>query len=135
MKHWTDPLGVLLIRRNSIQGELGEDAVRQRLLNSKSVDLIGEQIQIATPGIGSHRTVDFLVRGKKTGIMRIIEVKTGGATRSSSQQLKDKLIANPLGPTQFRGNRLMDLGLPRGTPTGPIRTYEVNASNLRIFNE
>ena len=29
---------------------------------------------------GSHRVTDFLVRGKNTGQLRIIEVKTGGAT-------------------------------------------------------
>jgi hypothetical protein len=125
------PKSTAQVRLNNVQGKIGEDAVRQRLLNSKSVDLMGEQIQIATPGIGSYRSVDFLVRGKKTGIMRSIEVKTGNATRNSSQLLKDQLIANPLAPTTFRGNRLLDFGFPRGTPTGPIRAFEVNASNLR----
>ena len=118
------------IIRNSIQGELGEAAVRQRLLGSRSVDLVGEQMRINTPGVGSHRVTDFLVRGKNTGQLRIIEVKTGGATRDAVQLAKDKLIANPLSPTTFSGRRANAAGFPNGTPTGPIRTYEVNASNL-----
>jgi hypothetical protein len=118
------------ILRNKIQGELGEAAVRQRLLNSRSVDLVGEQIRVNTPGVGSHRVTDFLVRGKNTGQLRIIEIKTGGATRDAVQLAKDKLIADPFSPTTFSGRRANAAGFPNGTPTGPIRTFEVNASNL-----
>jgi hypothetical protein len=119
------------IVRNSLQGELGEAVVRQRLLNSRSVDLVGEQIRINTPGVGSHRVVDFLVRGKNTGQLRIIEVKTGGATRDALQIAKDRLIADPASPTTFSGRRANAAGYPDGTPTGPIRTFEVNASSLK----
>jgi hypothetical protein len=118
------------VLRNQAAGDLGEAAVRARLLNSKTVDLVGEQIRIDTPGAGSHRYVDFLVRGKETGILRIIEVKTGGATRDAAQLAKDALIADPLAPTTFSGRAARAAGFPNGTPTGPIRTFEVNASNL-----
>lgn len=116
--------------RNSIQGDLGEAAVRQRLLDSNRLTLLGEQIQITTPGVGSHRVTDFLVQSNKTGKLSIIEVKTGNATRSSSQLAKDALIADPTVPTLFRGDRLSPFGFPAGTPTPPIITFEVNASNL-----
>jgi hypothetical protein len=109
---------------------LGEAEVA-RLLNSKTVELVGEQIRINTPGTGSLRYVDFLVRGKETGILRIIEVKTGGATRDAAQLAKDALIADPLAPTTFSGRAARAAGFPNGTPTGPIRTFEVNASNLK----
>lgn len=119
------------ILRNSIQCELGEAVVRQRLLNSRSLDLVGEQIRINTPGIGLHRVIDFLVRGKKTGRLRIIEVKTGDATRDAVQLAKDRLIADLLTPTTFSGCRANDVGIPNGTPTGAILTMEINASNLK----
>jgi len=118
------------VNANKVAGDLGEDAVRLRLLNSNSVDIVGEQLRINTPGIGSHRVTDFLVRGKTTGKLRIIEVKTGGATRSSSQFAKDSLIADPSSATTFSGRRARASGLTNGTPTGGIQTYEVNASNL-----
>ena len=118
------------ILKNGVQGDLGEAAVRQRLLNNNSVELIGEQVRIRTPGIGSFRVTDFLVRGKNTGQLRIIEVKTGGATRNASQLGKDALIANPQGATTFFGRRARGAGFSNGTPTGPVRTFEVNASNL-----
>lgn len=115
---------------NKARGDLGEDAVRARLLNSNSIDIVGEQIRINTPGVGSHRVTDFLVRGKKTGKLRIIEVKTGKATRSSSQLEKDSLIADQTSATTFSGRRARAAGLPNGAPTGGIKTSEVNASNL-----
>ena len=118
------------ILKNGVQGDLGEAAVRQRLLNNNSVELIGEQVRIRTPGVGSFRVTDFLVRGKNTGQLRIIEVKTGGATRNASQLGKDALIANPQGATTFFGRRARGAGFSNGTPTGPVRTFEVNASNL-----
>ena len=117
------------VSRSRIQGSLGEMAIRRRLENSRTLDLVGEQVQIATPGVGSHRTVDFLVRGKKSHVLHIIEVKTGGATRSTMQRLKDQLIADPLSRTYFRGDRLSP-DYVRGSLTGSIRTYEVNASRL-----
>ena len=71
-----------------------------------------------------------MVRGKKTGKLRIIEVKTGGATRSADQLAKDSLIASPTSGTTFSGGRARAAGFSNGTPTGGIRTHEVNASNL-----
>src|SRR5690606_40041625 len=93
------------VKSNKVIGDLGEDAVRTRLLNSNSVDIVGEQVRINTPGIGSHRVTDFLIRGKNTGKLRIIEVKTGGGTRNSSQVAKDSLIADPASATTFSGRR------------------------------
>ena len=87
-------------------------------------------MRINTPGIGSHRVTDFLIRGKNTGKLRIIEVKTGGGTRNSSQVAKDSLIADPASATTFSGRRARAAGYPNGTPIGGIKTYEVNASNL-----
>jgi hypothetical protein len=115
---------------NQAQGALGEAAVRQRLLNSSTVDLVGEQVRITTPGVGSYRVTDFLLRGRNTGRLRILEVKTGDATRDAVQLAKDALIADPLAPTAFTGSRAAAAGFARGTPTGPIRTFEVNASSL-----
>jgi hypothetical protein len=106
------------ILRNSIQGELGEAVVRQRLLNSRSLDLVGEKIRINTPGIGSHRVIDFLVRGKKTGRLRIIEEKTGDATRDAVQLAKDRQIADLLTPTTFSGCRANDVGYRMVHPLG-----------------
>ncbi|WP_154898292.1 Hint domain-containing protein [Gimesia maris] len=122
--------GVPQVRLNKIQGEIGEAAVRQRLLESRTFDLVGEQIRVSTPGVGAYRVTDFLVRSKKTGRLRAIEVKSGGATRDATQLTKDALIANPLTKTMFTRRRARASGFPRNTPTGSIRTFEVNASNL-----
>jgi RHS repeat-associated protein len=118
------------VLRNQTQGALGEAAVRARLLNSNRLDLVGEQIRLTTPGVGSYRVTDFMVQSRQTGRRSIIEVKTGGATRDATQLAKDALIADPLAPTTFTGSRAADAGFPSGTPTGPIRTFEVNASNI-----
>jgi RHS repeat-associated protein len=118
------------VLQNQAQGALGEAAVRARLLNSNRLDLVGEQIRITTPGVGSCRVTDFMVQSRQTGRLSIIEVKTGGATRDAIQLAKDALIADPLAPTTFTGRRAAAAGFPGGTPTGPIRTFEVNASNL-----
>lgn len=115
---------------NQSQGALGEAAVRQRLLNSQTVELVGEQVRITTPGIGEYRVTDFLVRGRTTGKLWIIEVKTGEATRDAIQLAKDALIGDPFVSTTFTGSRATAAGFPSGTPTGPIRTFEVNASNF-----
>lgn len=80
--------------------------------------------------MGAYRVTDFLVRSKKTGRLRAIEVKSGGATRDATQLTKDALIADPLTKTMFTGRRARASGFPRNTPTGSIRTFEVNASNL-----
>jgi RHS repeat-associated protein len=117
--------------RNKAQGALGEAAVRARLLNSKNLELLGEQIRIATPGVGTCRITDFMVRSRKSGKLGIIEVKTGEATRDATQLAKDALIADPLAPTLFVGRRAVAAGFPSGTPTGPIRTFEINASRLK----
>ena len=118
------------VSQNQAQGGLGEAAVRARLLNSSRLELVGEQIRITTPGVGSYRVTDFMVRSRQTGRLSVIEVKTGGATRDPAQLAKDALIADPLVPTTFTGSRAAAAGFPSGTPTGPIRTFEVNASNL-----
>ncbi len=86
---------------------------------------------VRTPDVGSHRVTDFLVRGRKTGQLRVIEVKTGRATRDATQLAKDALIADPAAATVFFGRRAKAAGFPSGTPTGAVRTFEVNASNLR----
>ena len=67
--------------------------------------------------MGSHRVTDFLVRGKNTGKLRIIEVKTGGGTRNPSQLAKDALIADPTSATTFSGRRARAAGFPNGTHT------------------
>jgi len=117
------------VLQNQAQGALGEAAVRARLLNSTRLELVGEQIRITTPGVGSFRVTDFLVRSRQTGRLSIIEVKTGGATRDAMQLAKDALIADPLTPTMWTGSRAAAYKL--SGPTGPIRTFEINASNLR----
>jgi len=119
------------VLRNQTQGALGEAAVRARLLNINRLDLVGEQIRITTPGVGSFRVTDFMVQSRQTGRLSIIEVKTGGATCDATQLAKDALIADPFSPTIFTGSRAGAAGFPSGIPTGPIRTFEVNASNLK----
>jgi hypothetical protein len=126
-----DQSAIPQVRLNQAQGALGEDKVRARLLDSKSLDLVEEQVRIRTPGEGSYRRIDFLVRSKRTGRLSIIEVKTGGATRDAAQLAKDALIANPEAPTTFFGQRARAARFADGTPTGPIRTFEVNADNVR----
>jgi hypothetical protein len=119
------------VLRNQTQGALGEAAVRARLLNSNRLELVGEQMRVTTPGVDSYRITDFMVQSRQTGRLSIIEVKTGGATRDVTQLAKDALIGDPLVPTTFTGSRSAAAGYPSSTPTGPIRTFEVNASNLR----
>lgn len=119
------------VRLNQAQGALGEDAIRARLQNSKTLELVGEQIKIRTPGEGGHRITDFLVRSKRTGKLSIIEVKTGNATRGASQLAKDLEIADPNRLTSFFGRRARRSGFPNETPTGPIRTFEINADGLK----
>jgi len=124
------------LERNKIIGKLGEDAVVKRLRANKSIEVLETQLQITTPGAGSFRTLDVLVRGRKTGRLRNIEVKTGGATRNNMQLLKDQVLArghsltNPNLLTRVRGQRLKRFGLDRGSPIGPIRTHEINATSL-----
>ena len=110
-----------------IQGEAGEAKVRARLAKNPNIT-VQEQVRVRTPGEGSFRVTDFLVTNKKTGKKYIIEVKTGNATRDKTQLAKDKMIADPNANTTFFGRRSGDL---KGQPTGGIRTFEVNADNLK----
>jgi hypothetical protein len=105
-------------QRNRLQGILGEDAVRARLLRNPRLEVVGEQIRVRTPGEGSYRITDFLVRGRKSGRLRIIEVKTGGAYRSTSQLAKDALIADPFSATTFFGRRARAAGFPSNRSPG-----------------
>jgi hypothetical protein len=73
-----------------------------------------------------------MVRSKRTGRLSIIEVKTGGATRDAVQLAKDGLIADPKVATTYFGRNARAAGFPNGTPTGPIRTFEVNANKVRL---
>jgi hypothetical protein len=72
-----------------------------------------------------------MTRGKISGKLRAIEVKTGSATRNAIQLAKDQLLNSVTGLTTFFGRRARAVGYADDTITGQIRTLEVNASNLR----
>lgn len=124
--------GKKLIKKNADQGEAGEAILRQRLNDSKTFDIVSEKTRINTPGEGSFREVDFVVKNKKTGELCGIECKTGGATRNKSQLAKDKLIADPNANTTLRSKA--PSAVPDGFKQGDsmtMRTFEINADKLK----
>lgn len=114
------------LARNRIRGREAEEIIRRKLVGNNRLQLVGEQIRIRTPGAPFWRTTDFLVRNKRTGELFLVEVKSGKATRSLRQLRKDAVIADPDVNTTFFGRRARAIGFPRGTPTGPLKTYEAH---------
>jgi RHS repeat-associated protein len=110
------------------QGDIGEEKVRQRLLNSSNLELVGEQIRIVTPH--GARYTDFLIE-TASGRRAVIEVKTGNATRDGLQLLKDNDMASPEVDTYYKGRKGRAAGIDEFTRTGRLRTFEVNADRLK----
>jgi hypothetical protein len=59
----------------------------------------------------------------------ILAAVMGGEARAVV--VMGRMPADPLAPTTFTGSRAAAHGFRSGSPTGPIRTFEVNASNLK----
>ena len=81
---WFDLFG-LDCKANKKQGTLAEDKIYNDLLHNSDVIVLGRQVYIKTPGIGRGRYSDVLIQSKKTGKIINVEIKSGGAVRSTSQ--------------------------------------------------
>ena len=79
-------------RANKLNGKKAEQLVLNKLLTNPNVVVLQEQVFIRTPGLGRGRYADILIQNKQTGKFINVEVKSGGAVRSSTQIAKDKLI-------------------------------------------
>jgi RHS repeat-associated protein len=109
-----------IIGNNQVQGKLGEEEVLRRLQRNPNVEVVGTQMKVKTPQNPDHRDMDILIKDKNGDLLHI-EVKTGNATRNTSQVAKDTEIAQGQGTT-FYGRNARAAGFPNGTPTGPIPT-------------
>jgi hypothetical protein len=103
MSHtWIDVLGLACGKKtnsnptqlqiNKANGKKAEQLVYDKLLKNPDVVVLGRQVYIKTPGVGRGRYADILIQNKKTGKIINVEVKSGGAKRSSAQVFKDKVI-------------------------------------------
>ncbi|MGJ1020686.1 RHS repeat-associated core domain-containing protein, partial [Bacteroides fragilis] len=119
---WLDEFG-LDCKANKVQGTLAEDKIYNDLLNNPNVVVLGKQVYIKTPGIGRGRYSDILIQNKKTGQIINVEIKSGGAVRSSSQIRKDNLINS--GGGIFGKNAPLDMD---GNSLAGISTSNVTTS-------
>ena len=129
---WFDLFG-LDCKANKKQGTLAEDKIYNDLLQNSDVIVLGRQVYIQTPGIGRGRYSDVLIQSKKTGKIINVEIKSGGAVRSTSQIKKDILINSGGGvfgknaPLDMNGNPLA--GMPTSNVTSSVRNvplWEIN---------
>ena len=74
------------LKLNKANGELAEKRVKAEL-EAEGHEVLGSQVNVKTPL--TNRRVDHLIRDGKTGEVRAIEVKSGGATKTPTQVLKD----------------------------------------------
>ena len=131
---WIDPWGWACAQANQQQGNMGRDALANRLKNSRRYEVLDTEVTIKTPGhttatgkTGSRRA-DIVVRDRKTGEIIQVEVKTGAAARDKTQLSKDAEISlggGTSGNTTWGSKKLEPYGIGKGTNTGPIRTIEV----------
>jgi RHS repeat-associated core domain protein (fragment) len=124
-----DPFG-LDCKANKAQGKLAEDKIYNDLLNNPNVVVLDKQVYIKTPGMGRGRYSDILIQNKKTGQIVNVEVKSGGAIRSSSQIGKDNLINS--GGGVFGKNAPLDMN---GNPLAGTSTSNVTTSvrNVQLW--
>lgn len=86
-----------------------------KLSANPNVTVLGTQVYIKIPGVGRGRDVNILIQNNKTGKIIGVEVKSGGAVRSSTQLAKDKVFTSGGGifgknaPTDMNGNPLAGL--------------------------
>lgn len=78
------------LKKNKRQGQKREAEVKNEL-EGEGHEVVGSQVSVKTSK--SRRVVDHMVRDKDTGRLRAVEVKSGGATRSSNQIAKDNAMA------------------------------------------
>ena len=110
-------------KANKKQGTLAEDKIYNDLLHNSDVIVLGRQVYIKTPGIGRGRYSDVLIQSKKTGKIINVEIKSGGAVRSTSQIKKDILINS--GGGVFGKNAPLDMN---GKPLADMKTSNVTSS-------
>lgn len=118
---WIDVFG-LDCKANKIQGDLAEDKIYNDLMNNENVTVLGRQVYIKTPGIGRGRKVDILIQNNKTGQIIGVEVKSGGATRNSTQIAKDAMINSGGGIFGKNAPRDMNGKVLAGTSTSNVTT-------------
>jgi RHS repeat-associated protein len=115
---WVDIYGLTCSKvqrkANKTNGKKAEDLVYNKLLQNPNVEVLGRQVTVHTDkGV---RYVDVLIRNKKNGKIVAVEVKSGGATRSSKQITKDGIINS--GEGTFGKNGFSDPNNPLiGTST------------------
>jgi uncharacterized protein RhaS with RHS repeats len=113
---WIDVFGLSCskaqLKANKANGKDAEKLIYNKLLNNPDIVVLGRQVYIKTPGAGRGRYADILIQNKKTGKIINVEVKSGGAKRSSKQVSKDKVINSGGGtfgkdaPRDMNGNPL-----------------------------
>ncbi len=79
------------LKRNHARGKQREKEVEAQLRRDGH-DVQGTQVSAKTPL--SRRVIDILIKDGRTGQLRAIEVKAGGATRSATQLAKDNAMAS-----------------------------------------
>lgn len=99
------------LRQNHTRGKLREKEVEAEL-RSEGNEILGTQVSAKTPL--SRRVIDILIKDARTGKIRAVEVKAGGATRSATQLAKDNAMAN-------RGATLVGKNAPGGPYQGTIK--------------
>lgn len=107
---------------NQLAGRLAEMEVRNKL-EKEGFEVVAEQVAVKTPH--TRRRIDLLVRDKRTGELRAVEVKSGGATRDAAQVRKDRALEN--GDAVFVGKNAGPLkGEPAKMKTDVYRVDRVN---------
>ncbi len=123
---YIDPLGLACIcpganattsqiQVNRTNGKAAEALLLDKLSRNPNVTVLGTQVYVKTPGVGRGRYVDILIQNNNMGKIIGVEVKSGGATRSSTQIAKDKVITSGGGifgknaPKDMNGNPLAGL--------------------------
>nr|WP_229064191.1 hypothetical protein [Morganella morganii] len=111
---------------NKVNGKAAEALVIGKLQRNPNVVVLGTQVYVKTPGAGRGRYVDILIQDKRTGKIIAVEVKSGGATRSTRQLAKDDVITSGNGmfgknaPNDMNGNPLS------GSNTSGVIVSETN---------
>jgi len=95
------------LEKNKASGKLREEEVKKEL-EDEGHEVLGSQVSVKTSK--TRRVVDHLIRDAKTGKVRAIEVKSGGATRNKAQIEKDQAMESEGGtiigknaPPELRG--------------------------------
>ncbi|MGV5309801.1 hypothetical protein ACV4V9_20475, partial [Pseudomonas aeruginosa] len=92
------------LKRNHQNGKLREKEVEAEL-KQQGHEILGTQVSVKTPK--SRRVIDILIKDGKTGEIRAIEVKAGGAKRSPAQIAKDNALAK-------QGGEFIGKNAPKG---------------------